>query len=56
MEQKNKNAMEKTETNQGNQKAIIDIRLRQRFGAAPWWTSLSIHRCTKSLLPAIVSL
>jgi len=44
--------MEKTETNQGNQKAIIDIRLRQRFGAAPWWTSLSI----KSLLPAIVSL
>ena len=31
-------------------KATVDIRLRPRSGAAPWWVSLSIRRGNKSVL------
>ena len=34
-------------------KAIVDIRLRPRFGAAPWWVSFSIQHHVKSLLPPL---
>ena len=37
-------------------KAIVDIRLRDQFGAALWWVTFSMRRYVKSTLPPVESL
>jgi len=34
-------------------KAIVDVKLSRRIGAASWWVSLSIHHDVKSVLPPL---